>query len=61
VKVRASPQQRDLFAAQCVAADIKPLNLILDVKTRWNSTFDMLKRAVELRKVILIFLIIKLN
>ncbi len=32
------------------------LGLILDVKTRWNSTFSMAKRFVDLRPVIEMYL-----
>jgi phage anti-repressor protein len=28
------------------------LNLVLDVKTRWNSTYDMLHRLIHLRKAV---------
>ncbi|CAG8848888.1 25120_t:CDS:2, partial [Racocetra persica] len=31
---------------------LKDLNLILDVKTRWNSTHNMLTRSLELRKAL---------
>ncbi|CAB5213516.1 unnamed protein product [Rhizophagus irregularis] len=49
VKIRASPQRRERFFRQCNSQNIKELNLILDVKTRWNSTYLMLKRALELQ------------
>jgi hypothetical protein len=32
-------------------------NLILDIKTRWNSTFQMLHRAFELKEVNKLFII----
>jgi hypothetical protein len=51
VKVRASPQKKLDFHDRCVEIGLQPLNLILDVKTRWNSTFEMLTRAVQLRTV----------
>ncbi|GBC48644.2 zinc finger BED domain-containing protein RICESLEEPER 2-like [Rhizophagus irregularis DAOM 181602=DAOM 197198] len=49
-KIRASPQQREKFSAQCKVADIPDKMVILDVRTRWNSTFDMLVRARELKE-----------
>jgi len=56
VKIRASPQRRERFFRQCnLYSDIKELNLILDVKTRWNSTYLMLQRALNLREVIKYF------
>ena len=44
VKIRSSPQRREEFRCWCdlhssVNPSIKVLNLVLDVKTRWNSTF----------------------
>ncbi|GBC34340.2 zinc finger BED domain-containing protein RICESLEEPER 2-like [Rhizophagus irregularis DAOM 181602=DAOM 197198] len=51
VKIRVSPQRRARFSSQCdLYEDVKNLNLVLDVKTRWNSTYMMLKRALELQK-----------
>jgi len=52
-KIRASPQRLDKFSAQCAAFKIKDKKLILDVKTRWNSTYDMIVRARELQEVTL--------
>ncbi|CAB4391844.1 unnamed protein product [Rhizophagus irregularis] len=49
-KIRASPQQREKFSAQCKVADIPNKIVILDVRTRWNSTFNMLVRARELKE-----------
>jgi hypothetical protein len=42
---------REKFLAQCKVANISNKMVILDVRTRWNSTFDMLVRARELRIV----------
>ncbi|CAB5351658.1 unnamed protein product [Rhizophagus irregularis] len=51
VKIRASPQRRDRFSRQCdLYPTVKDLNLILDVKTRWNSTYLMIERALQLQK-----------
>ena len=52
VKICSSPQRRERFARQCdLYKKTKSLNLILDVRTRWNSTYFMLQRALKLRKV----------
>ena len=51
VKIRASPQRRERFRCQCVVLELNELQLIPDVKTRWNSTFDMIQRALVLKDV----------
>ena len=35
----------------CNDINIKKLKPIIDVPTRWNSTFEMIKRATELKPV----------
>ncbi|CAB5383608.1 unnamed protein product [Rhizophagus irregularis] len=49
-KIKASPQQIDKFKAQCKVANVLNLNVILDVRTRWNSTYDILVRARKLKE-----------
>ncbi|CAB4496358.1 unnamed protein product [Rhizophagus irregularis] len=49
-KIKASVQQVDKFKAQCKVANVPNLNVILDVRTRWNSTYDMLVRARKLKE-----------
>jgi hypothetical protein len=49
VKVRSSPQRRNDFKALCKACGISGKELICDTRTRWNSTYAMIKRASELR------------
>ena len=49
VKIRSSPQRSRRFAQQCEIAGLPVKNLILDIKTRWNSTFHMMERANELQ------------
>ena len=56
-KIKASPQQQDKFKVQCQVANIPDLKLVLDVRTRWNSTYDMLVRARKLKEVSLFILI----
>jgi len=51
VKIRASPQRRERFARQCDVLEVKVLELIPDIRTRWNSTFTMMQRALQLREV----------
>jgi hypothetical protein len=51
VTIRASPQRREKFTFQCRIFELRPKELVLDVRTRWNSTYYMLKRAIELKGV----------
>jgi hypothetical protein len=51
VKIRSSPQRHEHFQQQLVAAKLPLLELIPDVKTRWNSTELMIERALKLRQV----------
>ena len=48
-KLLSSPSQRKQFLGQCKLANVDELMLILDVKTRWNSTYHMIERAVKVR------------
>jgi len=50
-----SPQQEEKFRAQYKVANVPKLNVILDVRTRWNSTYDMLARARKLKEVSLFY------
>ena len=51
VTVWSSPQWRDKFAAQCGAFNLTKKELILDVNTRWNSTYAIIECALELAAV----------
>lgn len=50
IKINASHQRRERFHA-CQQRK-RPLNLVQDVKTRWNSTLRMMKRARKLREAL---------
>ncbi|KAJ8662174.1 hypothetical protein O0I10_001867 [Lichtheimia ornata] len=47
--MRSLLQRIAAFERRRVAMDCPPLTLTLDVRTRWNSTYDMLNRAVKLK------------
>ena len=49
--IQSSPQRRERFEAQCKAHDLIHKLLTLDVITRWNSTYDMIVRALEFQLV----------
>ncbi|OQD94157.1 hypothetical protein PENVUL_c153G05266, partial [Penicillium vulpinum] len=55
VYIRASPQRRDSFLALQPDGKRNKLMLIQDVKTRWNSTYLMLRRAKKLQRYIIQF------
>jgi hypothetical protein len=50
VKVRSTPQRRNEFKRQCKFSGTAEKEPIRDVRTRWNSTHAMIKRACELRE-----------
>jgi hypothetical protein len=62
--IRASGQRREalttwiengnksrLFVLQNKSVEIKPMQLLRDVRTRWDSTYQMIKRCIEMRLV----------
>ncbi len=48
-KIRLAPKLRRLLEKVCIEKEVKYLVPIIDVVTRWNSTYDMLVRAVEIK------------
>lgn len=48
--IRYSPLKLERLKEKCYSLSIPFLKPILDVKTRWNSTYDMIKRALELKQ-----------
>lgn len=45
VKARSSSQRKELFLGIQVESKVKALQLLLDMKVRWGSTYVMLTRA----------------
>jgi len=54
VKAQSSLQRKELFLSIQVENKVKPLQLLLDMKVRWGSTYVMLTRA-QLRKKVCTF------
>lgn len=54
VKARSSSQRKELFQSVQIENMVKPLQLLLDMKVRWGSTYVMLTQA-QSRKEVCIF------
>jgi hypothetical protein len=52
IKVRDSSLGRLALSNKCEEMSLKNLLLTLDVPTRWNSTFMMVKRCLDLKDAI---------
>ncbi|GBC14748.2 zinc finger BED domain-containing protein RICESLEEPER 2-like [Rhizophagus irregularis DAOM 181602=DAOM 197198] len=60
IKINSSPQRRGRFLQHIkIFSELTSSNLILDVKTRWNLTFLMLKLALVLREALDDFIILQ--
>lgn len=59
IKIRASPQRCEKLYNTCKILNITILKPILDVETRWNSTYDMIKRAIILKNVSFLYILNK--
>ena len=51
-KIRRSPKIRRLMIRICNEKGVEFLIAIIDVQTRWNSTYDMLVRAISIKDII---------
>jgi hypothetical protein len=51
IQIRMSPQARTFFKSSCIQVGIKPLELLLWIRTRWASLYKFLDRLITLRKV----------
>ncbi|RGB21780.1 hypothetical protein C1646_634456, partial [Rhizophagus diaphanus] len=54
IKSHSSSQRRKKFSEISKLNGVDDLLPILDVPTRWNSTYDMVKRALDLKVVCII-------
>jgi hypothetical protein len=61
IKSRSSSQRRKKFSDISKLTGFGNLLPILDVPTRWNSTYDMIKRALDLKVVCIIIIYNDIN
>lgn len=48
-KIKDSPKRSSFFKSICASKKLPPLKLMLDCRTRWNSTLAMITRCIKLR------------
>lgn len=51
-KIRFSEQLREKLRSYCIVEKIDFIEPVRDIKTRWNSTFDMLSTAIRLKRAL---------
>lgn len=52
INIKSSSNKKSSFSKICKEKGMKYFSLKLDTPTRWSSTFEMLQRAMELKKAI---------
>ncbi|CAG8714920.1 27397_t:CDS:2, partial [Dentiscutata erythropus] len=50
IKIHKSSQKRECLSYQYFISQIKKFELIDNIKTRWNSTYDMIERVLNLQQ-----------
>lgn len=58
-KIVHSPTIRADLEAACVRSKLQPALMVRDVATRWNSTAELIGRAIELRDALKYLVIMK--
>ncbi|KAI9141071.1 hypothetical protein BKA69DRAFT_474748 [Paraphysoderma sedebokerense] len=55
ITIRRSTKKADLFRQTCNTLDLEPQTLVIDVKTRWHSTYEMIECALSMKRAIVKF------
>jgi hypothetical protein len=50
VTIRRSALYQERLKELCVNCNVRYFKPIIDIKTRWNSTYDMIEAAIELKQ-----------
>jgi Protein of unknown function (DUF 659) len=54
-KVKYSSQKQDMLMKLCNLSDISKAKPLLDISTRWSSTYAMINQAIDIRNVCFFF------
>lgn len=57
IYIRKSPQEKQAFKALAERQTSRHVSLLLDVKTRWNSSYYIGQRAIDRKEVINTYLV----